>query len=162
VIGEIMTTHNLADALIGEHREIDAGIEEFLSALENGDVEADPLTRAFDALRRHVYLEEELLFPPIRRAGLLMPLMVMAKEHGELWQAMDAIEEHLREGDPGDASLRSACQRLLAGLDQHNSKEEPIIYPHAVTDLTSHEEDLLADFIASGAMPSDWLCEALR
>lgn len=157
-----MTTHNLGDALIGEHREIDAGIEAFLSALANGAVDAECLTRAFDALRRHIYLEEELLFPPIRRSGLLMPLMVMEKEHGELWLSMDAIEEHLRDGAPDIDSLQAACRQILMSLDQHNSKEEPIVYPHAVTDLTSHEEDLLAGFIETGATPPGWLCEALR
>jgi hemerythrin-like domain-containing protein len=149
-------------ALIREHHEIDAGNERFAAALDGGTVDPEPLTQAFAALRRHIYLEEELLFPPIRRAGLLMPLLVMVKEHGELWQLMGAIEERLAAGDGDAESLRSACDRLLAGLDQHNSKEEPIVYPHAATDLGPDEEAVLAEFIETGRMPTDWVCEAVR
>ena len=59
-----MTTESLAAALQREHHEIDAGIERFLRA---GDVGA--LTRAVRALRRHIYFEEEFLFPPLAGAG---------------------------------------------------------------------------------------------
>lgn len=157
-----MTTHALGDALIHEHHEIDTGIAAFVSALREGVVERDSLAGVFDALRRHIYLEEELLFPPLRRAGLLMPIMVMTKEHGQLWQSMSAIEEHLGATQPDVARLESECRQLLAGLDRHNMKEEPIVYPHAATDLTSDEAALLARFIETGRTPPGWICEAAR
>lgn len=157
-----MTTADLADTLTREHHEIDAGIEEFSRALDDGTVSPEPLHRAFAALRRHIYLEEELLFPPIRRAGLMMPLLVMTREHGELWRSMDALEELVGTVDSGPGPVLAACRELLAGLDQHNSKEEPIIYPHAATDLSAEETAVLAGFIETGTIPSGWLCEAVR
>jgi len=157
-----MTTVDLADRLTHEHHDIDDGIEEFTRALDGGTVDPEPLRRAFDALRRHIYLEEELLFPPIRRAGLMMPVLVMTKEHGELWQLMDGIERQL-EGPASDkATIRASCEGLLGALDGHNTKEEPIVYPHSATDLTADEEATLADFIETGTMPDGWVCAAIR
>ena len=157
-----MATIDLAESLTREHREIDAGIEAFLSALDEGRMEAEPLHDAFAALRRHIYLEEELLFPPIRRAALMMPVLVMTKEHGELWRLMDAIDDLLTNAEPDRTTILSSCRELLDGLDGHNMKEEPIIYPHTATDLAPEEEATLADFIATGALPDGWVCAAAR
>jgi len=153
-----MTGTDIIEALINEHHDIDTEIEEFLRVLEQGGIESAPLTRAFDELKRHIYLEEEFLFPPIRKAGLLMPIMVMIREHGELWGLMAHIESLLDGGDQD--ALRRACQQLLGELNQHNSKEEPIIYPHTALDLTDEETAALADRIAQGTLPSGWVCEA--
>ncbi len=155
-----MTHPDLAEALTREHREIDAGIEAFVRALDDGAVDPSPLARAFDALRRHIYVEEELLFPPIRKAGMMMPLLVMTREHGDVWRLMDQLEALLRASD--DGTLRSTCQELLTSLDQHNAKEEPIIYPHTSSGLTAAEAAVLAEFIQAGATPDGWVCEAAR
>jgi hemerythrin-like domain-containing protein len=155
---------SLSDALTREHRDIDGGIEAFVADLDRDAVTPEPLLTAFEALRRHIYLEEEFLFPPIRQAGLLMPVMVMIREHGALWQLMDALTELLADNDPGDVDdeLLSTCRALLDQLDQHNSKEEPIIYPHADADLDEQAAAHLVDFLESGSTPAGWVCEAVR
>jgi iron-sulfur cluster repair protein YtfE (RIC family) len=150
----------LADALTNEHQEIDAQIAAFAHALsEDRVVDVGALSRTFVALRRHIYLEEELLFPPIRRAGLLMPILVMNKEHGEIWRLMDAVEDRLRSPAMDADALRSLCRELMARLDQHNAKEEPIVYPHTAIDLTTAEAAGVAEFLDAGRMPADWICE---
>lgn len=100
----------LSAALEREHHEIDAGLEAFLDGLDSGEVRRDELTRAADALRRHIYLEEEILFPPIRDAGLVPPILVMLREHGEIWQTLDALEEAVSESrvDTAGAAVGSA------------------------------------------------------
>lgn len=153
---------DVAQILIEEHHEIDAGIEEFQAALERGEVTPGPLTSAIAALRRHIYLEEELLFPAIRRAGMTMPIFVMIREHGEVWALMDQIEESLSAPDPDLNATRLASKQLLVNLMHHNTKEEPIIYPQTDVDLAPEELNVLADFIATGAMPDGWVCEAAR
>ena len=60
---------SLSAVLVHEHNEIDAGIEAFLEGLSLGETRMQELTRAVEALRRHIYLEEEFLFPPLRAAG---------------------------------------------------------------------------------------------
>ena len=129
-----MSRVNLADALTHEHRDIDAGIEAFVAHLDRSIVRPELLLAAFEALRRHIYLEEEFLFPPIRRRGVVMPVLVMLREHGTLWSLMDVLTDLLDDDhQPDGGRLMLTCQELLAQLDQHNSKEEPIIYPRADT-----------------------------
>ncbi len=89
----------LSAALKREHREVDSEIENFIEKLECGSVQPEPLTAALEALRRHIYLEEVFLFPPIRETGMVMPIFVMMREHGELWRTIDALTDLLADGN---------------------------------------------------------------
>lgn len=148
---------SLAAALTREHRDIDAGIEAFVAGLDAGEVRTEPLLTALHALRRHIYLEEEFLFPPLRNAGLMMPIMVMLREHGVIWQAMDALTDGLGEED--SAASTTACRELLAILDQHNTKEEPIIYPQGDVALGEDARAELIDFLRHEDLPDGWVCQ---
>lgn len=148
-----MSTHALSEALIREHHEIDAGVEAFIG---HGDIQA--LRSAIAALRRHIYLEEEFVFPPLKAAGMVMPIFVMLREHGEIWDAMDSIEQLLENGSQPDP-IRDTCLGLLAVLSNHNTKEEPIIYPQADALLAPDAIDRLQQFIESGRAPDGWRCE---
>ena len=145
-----MSIAALADALTAEHRAIDDGIEAFLG--DDGDAQA--LQDAMRALRRHIYLEEVFLFPPLK-ATMMMPIFVMLREHGELWHAMDDVDAAVSTGGDADAK----CRDLLVLLDEHNKKEEPIIYPRADADLEEDVRAELADFLTGGAYPHGWVCE---
>ncbi|MBB5632092.1 hemerythrin-like domain-containing protein [Cryobacterium mesophilum] len=153
-----MQAGSLAQALEREHREIDGGIEEYTKALSEGDADPAPLVRATNGLRRHIYLEEEFLFPPLKANGLVMPIFVMLREHGELWDAMDALGALLASGADA-ATVQNACRELLAQLDSHNSKEEPIIYPQADAVLDPDAAARLHEFLDEGRMPEGWRCE---
>lgn len=52
-----------------------------------------------------------------------------------------------------DDVLLTTCRKLLGQVDQHNSKEEPIIYPHAATGLTEEAGAELAGFLQNGSTP---------
>lgn len=91
-----------------------------------------------------------------------MPLMVMRKEHGEIWQRMDALEEILQDPAGDSTGVEQACAEILALLDKHNMKEEPVIYPHMDADLTDPEQEKVLKLLAGGEMPKGWVCEALR
>jgi regulator of cell morphogenesis and NO signaling len=119
------------------------------------------LRAALEALRRHIYLEETFLFPPIREAGMVMPIFVMMREHGELWRTMGALTGLLVDKADNE-QLRDTCHRLLGQLEQHNSKEEPIIYPRADTDLPAQVSAELARFIETGRVPDGWVCQQAR
>lgn len=155
---------SLADAFTREHHEIDAGIEAHLAldtAMEPKE-RAVPLLTAMDALRRHIYLEEENVFPHLPAGPLMTPLMVMRREHGELWQRMDALAEALHSDEATAEILDSACHELLSLLDSHNSKEEPVIYPHLDADLDAAEQERVQLLLEEGTLPDGWICEALR
>jgi regulator of cell morphogenesis and NO signaling len=150
----------LGTALEREHRQIDAGVESFSAGLAQGGGEAEPLTRAIEALRRHIYLEEAFLFPPMRDK-LAIPMSVMVREHGEIWRTLDALEAKLGE-DGADPSMLAVCEELVEQLDRHNSKEEPIFYTQADAALTPAASVELQAFIDSGQMPDGWDCQAAR
>src|SRR5690348_11063401 len=151
-----MGGETLAAALEREHREIDTGVAEYVGGHDLG-----ALQRATAALRRHIYLEEEFLFPPLREAGLVAPLFVMVREHGQLWQTMQELDAALAADATGDSAL-AVCRELTAQLDAHNSKEEPIIYPQADAVLREDASTHLHDFLASGTMPDGWVCQGAR
>jgi regulator of cell morphogenesis and NO signaling len=159
--GDIMSDASLQSALEREHHEIDEGIEEFVASLGAGEVRPAPLLSALEALRRHIYLEEEILFPPIAEGGMTMPVFVMMREHAELWRSMDGLTTLLGSGaEPG--RLEGACRELLAQLERHNGKEEPIIYPLADTGLSEQAAAELARFIGEGSTPAGWVCRQAR
>jgi regulator of cell morphogenesis and NO signaling len=158
---EQMEGVTLATALEREHREIDGGIEAYTAGLAEGKNDTAPLLRAMDGLRRHIYLEEEFLFPPLRAGGLMVQLFVMVREHGDLWKTMEALDSSLAAGAASDALLE-LCTTLLAQLNKHNTKEEPIIYPQADTVLSGEASAQLKAFLDSGRMPEGWVCEKAR
>ncbi len=154
-----MSDENLSAALEREHQEIDAGIGAFLDKLDAGGVDADALRETLAALRRHIYLEEQLLFPPISKGAQMMSVFGMIRGHGEIWRTMDELDELL--AGPGEAdhdTLREVCQRLSALLAEHNKVEEPVIYPAADTGLPPEQAAELAAFIETGRMPDGWIC----
>lgn len=151
---------SLADAFTREHHEIDAGIEEYLVSQESDPrLRAVPLQKAMEALRRHIFLEEEIVFPRFPPGPLMMPMMVMRREHGEIWRQMDSLAERL--GDPrGEAEgVEAVCRELLDLLERHNAKEEPVIYPHLDADLDDDERARVRDLLAVGTLPAGWVCQ---
>lgn len=153
-----MTAETLSAALEREHHEIDAGIKTFIDHLAEGTLQPVPLVNALQALQRHIYLEEVLLFPPLREAGLAMPIFVMMREHGQLWRITETLMGFVDAGADSGRVLH-VCRDLLAELDQHNMKEEPVIYPHADTDLPAQTRTELARFIEDGRTPQGWVCQ---
>jgi regulator of cell morphogenesis and NO signaling len=147
---------NLSTLLEHEHHEIDAGVEAFLDALSLEETREQELTGAVEALRRHIYLEEKFLFPALRAAGMIPPVLVMLREHGEIWRTLDAIQasDPERESD----GLRQRCAHLLDLLTSHNAKEEPIIYPQGDAVLSDQAKRDLREFINSGHIPEGWSC----
>ena len=143
-------------ALEREHREIDRAIETYLATATETQGRSRHLREAMAALRRHIYLEEEFLFPHLRAAGFVAPIFVMLREHGELWQTMESIEREL--SGEGTGAGAPACNRLLAQLERHNSKEEPVLYPHADGVLGAQAGSELRTFLENGRMPDAWRC----
>lgn len=148
-----MQSGTLGAALEREHREIDRGIEAFGSG---GEEDRAALSAAIAALRRHIYLEEEFLFPPLEDE-LAIPITVMLREHGELWRTLELLEAELAEAGDGAAAAR-ICEQLLAQLEAHNSKEEPIFYSRADASLGAEATADLKRFLETAEMPTGWAC----
>jgi regulator of cell morphogenesis and NO signaling len=148
-----MEIESLAVALEREHHEIDAGIAAFTAA--PGDRQL--LTRVIGALRRHIYLEEEFLFPLLHEAdpGLAVPVFVMLREHAQIWAALDVLE---RELDAGAGTGPALCRQLAGRLLRHNVKEERILYPRADHALPAAASERLRAFLGTGELSEGWVC----
>lgn len=144
----------LSSVLAGEHTAIDEGIVAFT---ENplSPAAVDGLRDAVAMLRRHIYLEEARIFPGLRDQGLFAALMVMLREHGQMWQTLDRIDATLADGIDGVPLL---CRELLVQLQHHNLKEERVIYPQADQRLDAQEAAHLVAFLRGGTLPDGWVC----
>lgn len=155
-----MEHKTLGAALEAEHHDIDDGIEAFLAQPTDRLELSEILARALTGLRRHIYLEEVFLFPPLKTAGLMGPIFVMEREHGELWKAMDQIDGLILEKEA--SAVHEACTSLLELLEKHNAMEEKTIYAQVDELLNSGAGAALSEFMGSGSMPEAWVARSAR
>jgi iron-sulfur cluster repair protein YtfE (RIC family) len=122
-------------------------------AVENAAGEED-LTKtraafeAFDAaLRHHLAFEEQTLFPAIDAAigsQGMGPTGVMRSEHEQMRRMLGTMATALAAGDLG--GVLDHGDTLLMLLQQHNSKEESVLYPIADARIAEQWEALKARF----------------
>jgi iron-sulfur cluster repair protein YtfE (RIC family) len=100
------------------------------------ELEANPdLARwtAFDrAMRQHFAMEEEVLFPAIEQATGMTgggPIFVMRTEHAQMKAILDNMRIAAEAGDFG--AVLDQGDSLLMVIQQHNVKEESVLYPMA-------------------------------
>lgn len=155
-----MELESVAAALEREHREVDIAIEGFAAGPAMRDRDHRALRTAIQALRRHIYIEEEFLFPVLRDSALVAPIFVMLREHAQLWATLDSLESELDEGADGAGVL--LCHQLAVQLQHHNLKEERIIYPQAEQTLPAAAAEQLRTMLVSGELPAGWTCQRAR
>jgi len=140
-----------------DHRVIDQHFATFAAKLAGGRVDTEQLGAGSTGLRRHIWVEEEIHFPPLRAAGMMGPIMVMLREHGEIWDLLDALDEGLADGADA-ATLTPTWESLAQTLEAHNLKEERILYPsgdQVIDEETAHQILEALD----GELPEGWTCE---
>ncbi|MCL2829337.1 MAG: hemerythrin domain-containing protein [Betaproteobacteria bacterium] len=81
------------------------------------------------AMLRHFGAEEEILFPAFEeKTGMRMgPTQVMRSEHLQIRDLLAEMEAALARQDGEEYS--GAAETLLIMMQQHNMKEENILYP---------------------------------
>jgi len=114
-----------------DHDRLDALLEQATTLVRAGDLVA-ALAKYTDfahGLRRHIRLEEEVLFPAFEQAtGMVQgPTTVMRMEHREILDTLSDMQLSLAGKDA--AGFEAARNDLLAVLQNHNVKEERILYP---------------------------------
>ena len=148
-----MAMETLSGALEREHHEIDAGIEAYAATRD-----PQTLATALTALRRHIYLEEEFLFPALREAGMVGPIYAMSAEHMDLWSTLDTMGEQLDDGD--QEARNQTCRILLSEFARHTGKEDPIVFAHTDDVLAPEELAAVADLVENATLPPGWVCQA--
>ena len=130
-----------------QHRRIDEGIK---AALQGAAPRA-VLVEALQRLREHIHLEEAVLFPPLERAGLTMPIFVMQREHGQMWPLIETLTA-------ADVGAPDAGRELFQMLQIHNPKEEQILYKTADQVNEAGNDNALLQALQAARMPAGWAC----
>ncbi|MBS0381045.1 MAG: hemerythrin domain-containing protein [Proteobacteria bacterium] len=139
--------------LAAQHRTIDAGI----GGAADGTGDLSALAASLAQLRLHLYVEETLLFPPLAKSGLTMPVFVMQREHGLMWPLLQALDAACAAGQP-IAALPDPARELFQLLQMHNPKEEQIVYAAADRVAAGDAEGTLVKAIEGARMPEAWTC----
>ena len=152
------STGTVGAVLERDHHRIDEHFAAFAQTLGAGGVDAAALAAGSSALRHHIYVEETYHFPVLRQAGLLGPIMVMLREHGEIWDRLDALDAGVRDQAPA-ADLAATWHALAAVVSAHNLKEERIVYPSGDELLSAADAADVLTGLTSEDTPAGWVCE---
>jgi len=136
-------TPGLFDTFKADHDRCDA----LWAAVEDADeAEVAQAFAAFDtAVRRHLAMEEEVLFPAFEDSAGMQgcgPTAVMRAEHQQMRGLLDAMGRAAESGDV-DGVLDQG-DTLLMLTQQHNIKEEQVLYPMAEGQLAPSWHELEA------------------
>jgi len=125
------TSESVTAYLSYDHRRLDALLDEVAAAVEDGDFElAEEPFRAFDeGLRRHIRLEDEVVFPAFERAtgNREGPTVAMRGEHQDILRLLANLREAMarREARAADP----IAEALTSLLMRHNIKQERFVCP---------------------------------
>ena len=136
---------NIRDLMAADHRQCDdffAAVERSLAHAAWSDADAG-FGRLQDAMWRHFDAEETILFPAFEaQTGMSTgPTRVMRGEHDQMRELLTAAKSALDARDEEDYS--GSAETLLIMMQQHNMKEENILYPMCDLQLAAQRETLL-------------------
>ena len=122
---------SISQVMHGDHQRCDelfATAEETVNDGQWGEA-AGAFAAFRDATLHHFAMEEEALFPAFEQAtgNTMGPTQMMRYEHEQMRALMQEMEEGIA-GENGDRYL-GASETLLMMMQQHNLKEEQILYP---------------------------------
>ena len=145
----------IRDYMSGDHRRCD----DLFAAVEQSLSQPDPALPAqlfadfCQATLAHFQAEEETLFPAFEQAtGIRMgPTQMMRLEHVQMRSLMDEARQALAAGDQDD--YLGAAETLLILMQQHNLKEENVLYPMSDQVLGGELDDLLRSMEAVSTEP---------
>lgn len=130
-----------------DHRECDEVWATVEAAASDGDkAKATALFATFaQRLLHHLAMEEDVLFPAFEDAtGMhgVGPTAVMRHEHVQMRGVLDEMNRRVATGDLD--GLLDQGDTLLMLIQQHNAKEEGMLYPMAERALGAHWGELAA------------------
>ena len=133
--------NNITDLMSHDHRSCD----ELFAKAEQGAAKGKwedahtALEQFADALEAHFGAEENELFPRFEAATGMTegPTSVMRAEHVQIRSAIERMRDALVQTDADDYAGES--ETLLIMMQQHNMKEENILYPMCDSHLPGAE-----------------------
>jgi iron-sulfur cluster repair protein YtfE (RIC family) len=121
----------IAEFLATEHRCCDESFTATEEAAQTGDLARcrANFQQFQTAMEHHFQREETLLFPAFEQASgsAMGPTRVMRLEHRQMREALAEMDSALASDNLED--LLGQAETLLILMQQHNIKEEQILYP---------------------------------
>jgi len=137
----------ITDFMSADHRSCDRLLVAVEQALADGDWELAQAAfeRFRDGMLNHFSAEESVLFPRFEQStGIYRgPTQVMRAEHLQMRQLLSAAAAALAARDTDDYS--GNAETLLIMMQQHNVKEENVLYPMCDQHLAAQMPMLLPD-----------------
>lgn len=135
----------ISNYLASDHRQCDdyfAAAEEF-AAKGNWDAAKDSFEQFRSAMTHHFGMEEQLLFPAFERetGNTMGPTRMMRMEHEQMRELFTHMAAAVAARDANDYAGLS--ETLLIILQQHNLKEEQVLYPMSDQALGARVGELL-------------------
>jgi iron-sulfur cluster repair protein YtfE (RIC family) len=138
---------NIVDYMSADHRKCDEALAQAEDAVSGGDwAAAQAAFAAFDgAMERHLALEEEKLFPAFEQATGMSsgPTQVMRIEHEQMRRLLGEMKQ--AAGARDKTRYLGLSETLVLLMQQHNLKEENMMYPMLDQALGSGAGDLLPE-----------------
>lgn len=150
-----MSQNTIKDFFEKDHERLDALFGQFQKCKRSDFTAAKRAFKEFmTGLRRHIVWEEELLFPAFEKVTGVRdvgPTAVMRMEHQQIQRFLEEIHQRVRVQDP---ESDAAEVNLISTLEQHNLKEEQVLYP-AIDRMVAPEqrEQILREVQAAAAIP---------
>ena len=142
--------NTIASFLTADHRACD---EEFANlenavALDNWEESQVKLNKFIADLLHHFDMEEKVMFPTFEEVtGMTQgPTMIMRMEHDQMRQLLNDLQEDLEKKDR--KHFFGVSESLMMLMQQHNMKEEQMLYSMADMRLGSHVEKVIEDMKA--------------
>jgi hemerythrin-like domain-containing protein len=122
---------SLSQYFLQDHRNIDAAWALVEKPLSTGDFEGGMIAwKKFEAdMRRHLAMEEEVIFPAFEQitGNTSGPTAIMRMEHDQMRGLLDQIRAAIEASDTDE--ILDQGDTLLMIIQQHNVKEEGVLYP---------------------------------
>jgi hemerythrin-like domain-containing protein len=135
----------VTEKLTREHRSCDDLFAAAEAGAADGDLDAarSGLESFVTDMERHFQREEQVLFPAFEaRTGQSQgPTMVMRGEHEQMRQLFRELQQSLVQGD--SERFLGLSETLLMLMQQHNAKEEQVLYPMSDQVLGGESEELI-------------------
>lgn len=135
----------ITEYMTGDHRRCDeilATLEEAVNS-DDWDKAGQLTTKFLEAMEHHLAMEEEFLFPAFeQKTGIVDgPTMVMREEHKQMRDLFMQLQWAL-DGKESEEFL-DTTETLLVLMQQHNMKEEGMLYPMSDEQLGTDAEQVL-------------------
>ncbi|MDD5158042.1 hemerythrin domain-containing protein [Sulfurimonas sp.] len=136
---------NIKEFLTNDHRECDETFAEMEDAVaSNSDNALLKFEKFYDDLSNHFSMEEIVLFQALAQVSAIEnnPAKLMEMEHEQMRELLSKMRKALEQKDK--EKFFSVSETLMILMQQHNMKEEQMLYTLAQRHLEDDAEHLIS------------------